>query len=214
MNLWQSSPMHWQTYTTSEPSTPQLEEAFRRQASLAFHHSPQSIGYSVSSSFTTRNGITTGHTELKIGKSTPWLPEETASVEKYLVGLLPKGNLIAPTGRPVGFIESAPSHSHSHPQAQLPRSSAGPTSKMLKSKKHKSPPSITSFPSTVSEAGTIPPSHPPSGMIIHQTSPVSNHVHYDDQSVHTSSHQHDHHGQHTGGRFSSITKKFKRKSVQ
>ncbi|KAK6902743.1 hypothetical protein I203_108002 [Kwoniella mangroviensis CBS 8507] len=199
MNLWQSAPMHWQTYTTSTPLTPQLEEAFRRQASQAFRCSHQSIGYSVSSSFTTHNGVTTGTTQLQVGKATPWSTSEIAAVEGYLVGLVPKGNLLGPSGTPVGYIESAPPSALSSTRIKK-RSGSKPTA-----------PSLTSFPSTVSEAGTVSPSVPPPGMqMTMATSPTnptgSNHVHYEDLPYH----------QPQGGnsnRFSSITRKFKKKST-
>ncbi|WVW83314.1 hypothetical protein I302_105333 [Kwoniella bestiolae CBS 10118] len=197
MSLWQSTPMHWQTYTTTAPLTPQLEEAFRRQASMAFRHSHQSIGYSVTSSYTSHNGVTTGTTQLQIGKASPWSAEEIAAVEGYLVGLIPKGGLIGPSGRPVGYIETLP------PSPSTTTPSITSSRKMQKRSKA---PSMTSFPSTVSEAGTVSPSVPPASMQMttaqSPTSPTaSNHVHYED-------HPYQQHG-----KFSSIARRFKKRSV-
>ncbi|WRT66954.1 uncharacterized protein IL334_003919 [Kwoniella shivajii] len=183
MSLWQSAPMHWQTYTTSAPLTPQLEESFRRQAASAFAHSNQTMGYSVSSSFTTHNGITTGSTQLQVGKSTPWSPAEIDSVERYLVGLIPPGQLIGPSGRPVGYIG-------------FPSEQATP-SRMKKAKNHTKAPSITSHSSTISEAGTVPPSKLP----ISPISPVhSTHVHYED-----------HDQSQSGSSLRTFTRKFSKK---
>nr|XP_019013362.1 uncharacterized protein I206_01428 [Kwoniella pini CBS 10737]OCF52143.1 hypothetical protein I206_01428 [Kwoniella pini CBS 10737] len=192
MSLWQSSPMHWQTYTTSAPLTPQSEEAFRKQASLAFRNNQQTIGYSVSSSFTNFNGITSGSTQLKIGKSSPWTIDEINSVERYLIGLIPKGDLIGPSGRPVGLIE--PPHTST---------SSTLTPRVSKSKSKKAAPPLQSFPSTISEAGTISPSTPPTHMVQDPTSPRTNHVHYEDLSYHAPS-----------GRFAAFKKKLTKKTTQ
>ncbi|WWC61306.1 uncharacterized protein I303_103887 [Kwoniella dejecticola CBS 10117] len=203
MALWQSKPMHWQTYTTSAPLTRQLEEAFRRQAAMAFRNTQQTMGYSVSSSFTTRNGVTTGSTQLQVGKSTPWTPEEVSSVERYLVGLIPKGDLIGPSGRPVGYIEAPPPPSPSIASSSRSASS----SKTLKPRKSKSAeqsknaPPLVSFPSTVSEAGTVPPSTPPAHMVLDPMTPHSPRVHYEDLPY-----------DRPPGRFSTITKRFRKKT--
>ncbi|WVF72458.1 hypothetical protein IAT40_007273 [Kwoniella sp. CBS 6097] len=206
-----TSPMHWQTFTTQVPITPQLEEAFRRQAAAAFAMSPQSMGYSVTSSMSSRNGITTSHTSLQIGKATPWTAAEIDMVERYLVGLFPPGHLLGPSGRPVGLIEQ-PSHSHSSTHSHH-------------SHKH-GPPSVISIPSTVSEAGTVPPSKPPRGIMKrskHQIQTQAQAQHAQPIALSPTSpttsvdvQRHESHQQGSGngnGMFKSITQRFSKKTT-
>ncbi|WVQ98484.1 hypothetical protein IAU59_005610 [Kwoniella sp. CBS 9459] len=207
--------MHWQTFTTNAPITPELEEAFRRQAAAAFAMSPQSMGYSISSSMTSRNGQTTSQTSLQVGKATPWTSAEIDMVERYLVGLLPPGHLLGPGGRPIGLIDRSPHHtalSHSTHRTRT----------------HGAPSVVSgsgSASSTISEAGTVSPSRPPRGMGMgkgilkrskqqqpaHVTSPASPPTHVDVQRH--ESHVQQGSGGQGNGVFKTISQKFTKKTT-
>ncbi|OCF44688.1 hypothetical protein I317_01377 [Kwoniella heveanensis CBS 569] len=217
----------WQTFTTKAPITPELEEAFRRQAAAAFAMSPQSMGYSITSSISSRNGVTTSQTSLQIGKATPWTPVEVDMVERYLVGLFPAGQLLGPSGRPEGLID------HSHPSTHSTRSTSHSHHSSSHSHhtgqtftySHGGAPSIMSIPSTISEAGTVPPSKPSRGLTMKRSdrlealpaSPTSAQDHVDVQRHEAQHHQgrngHEHgHGNGTGV-FKSISQKFSKKTA-
>ncbi|WVR05030.1 hypothetical protein IAU60_002042 [Kwoniella sp. DSM 27419] len=84
MHSWLTSSPQWQTYNAYEPITPTLEEAFRQASLAAFRHGPQTLRFSTTSSVTSRDGRTSCHTQLRVGKRTSWTEAEVRSLEGYL----------------------------------------------------------------------------------------------------------------------------------
>ncbi|ODN84901.1 hypothetical protein L202_00753 [Cryptococcus amylolentus CBS 6039] len=92
----------WQTYTYNGPLTPELEQAFKKEASRALSRSSGTpLGFSVSTSVTTVNGVTRGSTEFQVGKGTAWTSEERRNLDEKFGRLAPDGRMIGPDGRPL-----------------------------------------------------------------------------------------------------------------
>lgn len=53
-----------------------------------------SLGFSVSTSATTVNGVTTCMTEFQVGKGTVWTAEETAMLDAKFAALAPNGRMV------------------------------------------------------------------------------------------------------------------------
>ncbi|WVQ89223.1 hypothetical protein IAS59_002975 [Cryptococcus gattii] len=99
--------MHWQNYQYNGPLTPEMETTFKTEASRALSSiGSGSLGFSVSTSVTTVNGVTTGLTEFQVGKGTPWTAEEMAMLDSRFAALAPDGRMVGPNGRPLIMIES------------------------------------------------------------------------------------------------------------
>ncbi|WWD15762.1 hypothetical protein CI109_100184 [Kwoniella shandongensis] len=86
--------MHWQSYRLNGSLTPEIERELRHQASRAFSNIHSQLGFSVSTSITTVNGITTASTLLQIGKGTPWTEAERKELERRFLKAVPRGNII------------------------------------------------------------------------------------------------------------------------
>ncbi|ODO11392.1 hypothetical protein I350_00171 [Cryptococcus amylolentus CBS 6273] len=90
--------IQWQTYTYNGPLTPELEQAFKKEASRALSRSSGTpLGFSVSTSVTTVNGVTRGSTEFQVGKGTAWTSEERRNLDE-------KFGRLAPDGRMIGYV--------------------------------------------------------------------------------------------------------------
>ncbi|KAK8869963.1 hypothetical protein IAR55_000533 [Kwoniella newhampshirensis] len=83
-----TDPMHWRTYQLDGPLYPELEREMQRQASRAFATAQTPLGYSVSTSITSVNGVTRGSTQIQIGKGTPWTAAEMKELERRFVALV------------------------------------------------------------------------------------------------------------------------------
>ncbi|AFR93081.2 hypothetical protein C343_00967 [Cryptococcus neoformans C23] len=92
--------MHWQNYQYNGPLTPEMEMMFKKEASRALSRMGSgSLGFSVSTSVTTVNGVTACLTEFHVGKETAWTAEETAMLDARFAALASDGEMVGPNGR-------------------------------------------------------------------------------------------------------------------
>ncbi|WVQ71447.1 hypothetical protein IAR50_000984 [Cryptococcus sp. DSM 104548] len=127
-----SGTMQWQNYAYNGPLTPELERSFKKEASRALSRSSGTpLGFSVSTSITTVNGVTRGSTEFQVGKGTPWTSEEKKILDEKFARLAPDGKMIGPDGRPLypenGTQITAIKDTPHQPKAILPPPSAAHT---------------------------------------------------------------------------------------